>query len=69
MMANFQGAKTLLGSATPAVETYYQAGQGRYGLVSLTKRFGEAGMPEIELVDTRKAARAENHAQPLHAPS
>ena len=55
MMANFQGAKTLLGSATPAVETYYQAKQGRYGLVSLTKRFGEAGMPEIELVDTRKA--------------
>jgi primosomal protein N' (replication factor Y) len=55
MMANFQGAKTLLGSATPAVETYYQAKQGRYGLVSLTKRFGEAGMPDIELVDTRKA--------------
>jgi primosomal protein N' (replication factor Y) len=55
MMANFQGAKTLLGSATPAVETYYQARQGRYGLVSLSKRFGEAGMPDIELVDTRKA--------------
>ena len=55
MMANFQGAKTLLGSATPAVETYYQAKQGRYGLVSLSKRFGEAGMPDIELVDTRKA--------------
>ena len=36
MMANFQGAKTLLGSATPAVETYYQAKQGRYGLVSLS---------------------------------
>ena len=55
MMANFQGAKTLLGSATPAVETYYQAKQGRYGLVTLSKRFGEAGMPDIELVDTRKA--------------
>ena len=55
MMANFQGAKTLLGSATPAVETYYQAKQGRSGLVSLSKRFGEAGMPDIELVDTRKA--------------
>ena len=55
MMANFQRAKTLLGSATPAVETYYQAKQGRYGLVTLSKRFGEAGMPDIELVDTRKA--------------
>jgi primosomal protein N' (replication factor Y) len=54
MMGNFQGAKVLLGSATPAVETYYQAKQGRYGLVSLTKRFGEAGMPDIELIDTRK---------------
>ena len=58
MMANFQGAKTLLGSATPAVETYYQAQQGRYGLVTLDKRFGEAGMPDIELVDTRKAREA-----------
>jgi primosomal protein N' (replication factor Y) len=54
MIGNFQGAKVLLGSATPAVETFYMARQGRYGLVSLTKRFGEAGMPEIELIDTRK---------------
>ena len=58
MMANFQGAKTLLGSATPAVETYYQAKQGRYGLVTLDKRFGAGGMPDIELVDTRKAREA-----------
>ncbi|MCC2547041.1 primosomal protein N' [Hymenobacter sp. BT175] len=55
MMANFQGAKTLLGSATPAVETYYQTRAGRWGLVTLTKRFGEAGLPDIELVDTRKS--------------
>ena len=55
MMGSFQGAKVLLGSATPAVETYYQARQGRYGLVTLSKRFGEAGMPDVELVDTRKA--------------
>ncbi|WP_151085761.1 replication restart helicase PriA [Hymenobacter baengnokdamensis] len=64
MMGNFQGAKVLLGSATPAVETYYQARQGRYGLVTLSKRFGEAGMPEIELIDTRKlreAKKMHNH--------
>jgi primosomal protein N' (replication factor Y) len=64
MMANFQGAKTLLGSATPAVETYYQARAGRYGLVTLSKRFGEAGMPDIELIDTRKlreAKKMHNH--------
>ncbi|MBG8556445.1 replication restart helicase PriA [Hymenobacter guriensis] len=67
MMANFQGARTLLGSATPAVETYYQTRTGRYGLVSLTKRFGEAGLPEIELVDTRKSREAKkmhNHFTP-----
>ncbi|QJX45766.1 primosomal protein N' [Hymenobacter taeanensis] len=67
MMANFQGAKTLLGSATPSVETYYQTRTGRYGLVSLTKRFGEAGLPEIELVDTRKSREQKtmlNHFTP-----
>ncbi|MGI4835524.1 MAG: replication restart helicase PriA [Janthinobacterium lividum] len=64
MIGNFQGAKVLLGSATPAVETYYMARQGRYGLVTLSKRFGEAGMPDIELVDTRKlreAKKMHNH--------
>ena len=64
MIGNFQGAKVLLGSATPAVETYYQAKLGRYGLVTLSKRFGEAGMPDIELIDTRKlreAKRMHNH--------
>jgi primosomal protein N' (replication factor Y) len=64
MIGNFQGAKVLLGSATPAVETYYQARLGRYGLVTLSKRFGEAGMPEIELIDTRKlreAKKMHNH--------
>ncbi|UOQ52822.1 replication restart helicase PriA [Hymenobacter cellulosivorans] len=67
MMANFQGAKTLLGSATPAVETYYQTRAGRWGLVTLSKRFGEAGLPEIELVDTRKQREAKkmlNHFTP-----
>ncbi|SHI57348.1 replication restart DNA helicase PriA [Hymenobacter daecheongensis DSM 21074] len=67
MMANFQGAKTLLGSATPSVETYYQTRAGRWGLVTLTKRFGEAGLPEIELVDTRKGREQKtmlNHFTP-----
>lgn len=67
MMGSYQGAKILLGSATPAVETYYQTRAGRYGLVSLTKRFGEAGLPEVELVDTRKSREAKqmlNHFTP-----
>ncbi|OKL39672.1 replication restart helicase PriA [Pontibacter flavimaris] len=54
MMAHLQGAKTLLGSATPAIESYYNCQTGRWGLVSMTKRFGEAKLPEIELVDTRR---------------
>ncbi|WP_266204614.1 replication restart helicase PriA [Pontibacter kalidii] len=54
MMAHLQGAKTLLGSATPSIESYYNCKTGRWGLVSMTKRFGEAKLPEIELVDTRR---------------
>jgi primosomal protein N' (replication factor Y) len=47
-------AKVLLGSATPALESYYNAQQGKYGLVSLTERFGGMEMPAIEIVDVRK---------------
>jgi primosomal protein N' (replication factor Y) len=45
------GAKTLLGSATPAVETYYKALSGRYGLVELTERYEGARLPDIEIID------------------
>lgn len=51
VLARRHGAKTLLGSATPAVDTYYKARSGRYGLVELTERFGAVSLPEIELVD------------------
>jgi primosomal protein N' (replication factor Y) len=47
-------AKVLLGSATPSIETYYNASNGKWGLVRLDKRFGSAQMPEILLVDTKK---------------
>lgn len=53
MMAQWQQAKVLLGSATPSLESYYQAKQGRYGLVELFQRFGDATLPEITLVDTK----------------
>lgn len=53
MIAHWQQAKVLLGSATPAIETYYQAKQGRYGLVELFQRYGSATLPEILLVDTK----------------
>lgn len=47
-------AKVLLGSATPSVESYYNAGSGKYGLVTLSERFGNVNLPSIELVDTKK---------------
>ncbi|RAV99601.1 replication restart helicase PriA [Pseudochryseolinea flava] len=51
MMAHFQHAKVLLGSATPSVETFYHAQEGRYGYVRLDKRFGEAQLPAMVLAD------------------
>ena len=47
------GAKVLLGSATPSIETYYNAQSRKYGLVEINKRFGNAILPEIELVDLK----------------
>jgi primosomal protein N' (replication factor Y) (superfamily II helicase) len=53
-IAHTQHAKVLLGSATPAFETYYLAQQGRYGLVELFSRYGDAALPVIQLVNTRQ---------------
>lgn len=58
VLARFHGAKTLLGSATPAVETYYKAQQGKFGLITLDKRYNNVALPEIELVDMRQARQA-----------
>lgn len=51
MLATMHGAKTVLGSATPSVETYYKASTGKYALVSLTTRYDDVALPEIEIVD------------------
>lgn len=53
VLANAHQAKVLLGSATPSIETYYNANAGKFGFVSLTERFGKVQMPEIELVDIK----------------
>jgi primosomal protein N' (replication factor Y) len=47
-------AKVLLGSATPSIESYFNAQKGKYGLVELTERFGGVNLPVIEIIDTRK---------------
>lgn len=57
VIARMQGARVLLGSATPSIESYFHATQGRYGLVTLSERFGSASLPAIELLDIRQARR------------
>ena len=51
VLAGMHGARTLLGSATPTVETYYKATTGKFGLVSLTERYSHVVLPKIEVVD------------------
>ncbi len=53
MRGKIAGAPVLLGSATPSVESYHQTSQGRYELLQLTKRPGEASLPTVRLVDMR----------------
>ena len=53
VLANVFQSKTLLGSATPSLESYYNAQQGKYGLVEITKRYNDVLMPEMELVDIK----------------
>lgn len=57
VLAKMHGAKTLLGSATPSVETYYKATTGKFGLVSLTTRYGNVALPRIEVMDMNRMRR------------
>lgn len=54
VLAKMHGAKTLLGSATPSIESYYKAQEGKYGLVELLERHENAPMPEVELIDMKR---------------
>ena len=51
MLAHLHGAKTLLGSATPAIDTYYKAQTGKFGLVELLERYQGAQLPDVTVVD------------------
>ena len=53
VLANFHQSKVLLGSATPSLETYYNAQNGKYSLIEITERYGKVQMPAIELVDLK----------------
>lgn len=56
-MASLTNSKVLLGSATPSLETYYNAKHDKYGLVELPERFGDVKLPSIEIVDNRTVAK------------
>lgn len=49
----YEGAKVLLGTATPSMESYHNACMGKYGYVQLTTRYKDVAMPEIRIVDTK----------------
>ncbi len=57
MLASMYGARTLLGTATPSVETYYNARTGKYGLVELSERYKDIQLPEIIPVDIKELHR------------
>ena len=57
VLANLFKAKTLMGSATPSLESYYNAVHDKYGFAELSRRFGNVMMPEIEIVDIKEKHR------------
>lgn len=54
VLASMHGAKTLFGSATPSIETYWKATNGKFGLVNLSERYEGATLPEVEVIDMRQ---------------
>ncbi|MGN6194321.1 MAG: replication restart helicase PriA [Ginsengibacter sp.] len=54
--ASLFNAKVLMGSATPSLESYYNAVKNKYGLVTLKERFGGTKLPEIKIIDTKTVA-------------
>lgn len=68
MLAGMHGAKTLLGSATPSIDTYFNATNGKYGLVELNTRYGDCLMPEIIPVDIKELKRKKIMKDTLFSP-
>jgi primosomal protein N' (replication factor Y) len=68
MLASMHGAKTLLGSATPSLDSYLNARTGKYGLVSLNARYGTGLTPRIHLVDVKDLRRRKIMKDTLFSP-
>ncbi|MDR0438071.1 MAG: primosomal protein N' [Bacteroidales bacterium] len=56
-LANLHQAKTILGSATPSIESYFNAQIGKYGLIELLKRHGDVNLPSIRIADLKQETR------------
>jgi primosomal protein N' (replication factor Y) len=65
LLASRYGAKVLLGTATPSLETYYNARTGKYGLVELKERYQAIRLPQIELVDVKELKRRRLMQEPF----
>ena len=65
MLASMYGAKVLLGTATPSVETYFNATNGKYGLVELKERYQDIRLPHIEQVDIKELAHQKRMQGPF----
>ncbi|MFV0418168.1 MAG: primosomal protein N' [Dysgonomonas sp.] len=68
VLADMCKAKVLLGTATPSIETYYNALSGRYGLVELTKRHEDIELPHIEIINTKELRRKKQMKSVLSPP-
>lgn len=68
VLASMHGAKTLLGSGTPSIETYYKALSGKFGLVELLERYKGSLMPDVEIVDMREQRRRKANRRILSEP-
>ena len=70
IMAEMAGARVLLGTATPAVETYHNALSGKFGLVKLTQRYRGLSLPEIQIIDLKRQYHRKemygHFSDPLH---
>ncbi len=62
-LAGLHGAKSLLGTATPSLESYFNASAGKYQLVELNHRYRDLHLPEIILSDFRRGSRQKNSSQ------
>jgi primosomal protein N' (replication factor Y) len=65
VLASLYKARTLLGTATPSIETYWNALHGKYGLVELSQRYGDMLLPKIEVADVKELLRTKQMRQPF----